>query len=312
MSKTSKFHTRLANQVLEYLVAADIQPGSHLAEPDLCDRFHVSRTPIRGALKLLSAQGYLEHVPRRGYFTSKNSFDRLTTDLPESEEESLYLEIAEDRISQRLPTQNSEADLLRRYPVAKGLLIRVLQRLLREGLAEKRPGRGWMFTPVLDSKQMHDESYRFRLAIEPLALLEESFELDEEEASKSAAKHERILNGNVAQITPMELFEINAEFHELLAAGSHNRFFLQSIQQQNRLRRFVNYHWTFGPQRVIETCHEHMEVLKAIRNGDMQWASSLLRRHLEVSSSFSPYSSSAEHASSDIQGSPERVILLNN
>ncbi len=312
MKQSSKFHTQLANQLLEYIVSAELEPGSHLPEPELCDRFHVSRTPIRGALKILGEQGYVEHVPRRGYFTSKNGFKPPSSEFPESEEDSLYLEIAEDRINQRLPAQNSEADLLRRYPVPRGLLVRVLQRLLREGLAEKRPGRGWMFTPVLDSRQMHDESYRFRLAIEPLALLEETFELDEEEAAKCAAKHERILNGQLDQITPIELFEMNAEFHELLAASSGNRFFLQAIQQQNRLRRFVNYHWTYGPQRVLETCREHMEVLKAIRNGDMRWASSLLRRHLEVSSSVSPYPDSADQADSDIQGSPERVISLKN
>jgi DNA-binding GntR family transcriptional regulator len=310
MNKPSSLHAQLANQVLEYLATRDLPPNSHVPEPELCERFHVSRTPVRGALKLLCEQGYVAHVPRRGYFTAQPIAIGSDEALPESEEESLYLEIAEDRIQQRLPAQNSEADLLRRYPVAKGLLIRVLQRLMREGLAEKRPGRGWRFTPVLDSKQMHDESYRFRLAIEPLALLEDTFELDEEAAARSAAKHERILDGALEQITPIELFEMNAEFHELLAASSRNRFFLQAIQQQNRLRRFVNYHWTYGTDRVIETCREHMEVLKAVRDGDMQWASSLLRRHLEVSSAVSPYPEIPEEQDAGIQGAPERVIRL--
>jgi DNA-binding GntR family transcriptional regulator len=308
MSKPSNLHAQLANQVLDYISASDMPAGSHLPEPQLCDRFHVSRTPIRGALRLLSRQGYLEHVPRRGYFTTRGGRNAPVDELPESQEESLYLEIAEDRINQRLPAQNSEADLLRRYPVPKGLLTRVLQRLLREGLVEKRPGRGWMFTPVLDSKRMHDESYRFRLAIEPLALLESTFELDEEAAARIASKHERILNGSLQQITPIELFEMNAEFHELLARSSGNRFFLQAIQQQNRLRRFVNYHWTYGADRVLETCREHMAVLNAVREGDMTWAASLLRRHLEVSSQVSPYPLGAGEG--NLQGAPERVIQI--
>jgi DNA-binding GntR family transcriptional regulator len=157
---------------------------------------------------------------------------------------------------------------------------------------------------------MHDESYRFRLAIEPLALLEKSFELDEEAAARCAAKHERVLDGSIDQISPIDLFEMNAEFHELLAASSGNRFFLQAIQQQNRLRRFVNYHWTYGPDRVRETCREHMDVLKAVRDGDMPWAASLLRRHLEVSSMVSPYPKIAEPADSGIVGAPERLIHL--
>jgi DNA-binding GntR family transcriptional regulator len=310
MSKPSNLHAQLANQVLEYVTSSELPAGSHLPEPELSKRFHVSRTPIRSALGLLCKQGFVEHIPRRGYFTSRREIDRPPEELPESAEETLYLEIAEDRVNQRLPAQNSEADLLRRYPVPKGLLTRVLQRLLREGLAEKRPGRGWMFTPVLDSKQMHDESYRFRLAIEPLALLEKTFQLDEEAAARCTAKHERILDGSAEQITPIELFEMNAEFHELLAASSRNRFFLQAIQQQNRLRRFVNYHWTYGADRVMETCREHMDVLKAVREGDMNWAASLLRRHLEVSSIVSPYPDMPEQAQSGVTGAPERVIHL--
>lgn len=310
MQRPSSLHAQLANQVLEYINAHGLPAGTHLPEPELCERFHVSRTPIRGALKLLRSQGVVEHIPRRGYFTVDGGQRAEREELPESEEERLYLEIAEDRINQRLPSQNSEADLLRRYPVPRGVLIRVLQRLLREGLAEKRPGRGWMFTPVLDSKRMHDESYRFRLAIEPLALLEETFRLDEEAAARVAAQHERILDGSVRQITPIELFEMNAEFHELLAASSGNRFFLQAIQQQNRLRRFVNYHWTYGADRVTETCREHMAVLQAIRDGDLQWASSLLSRHLTVSSNVSPYPDTQTGKEDDLQGAPQRIIRL--
>jgi DNA-binding GntR family transcriptional regulator len=311
MQRPSSLHAQLANQVLEYIAAHRFPEGTHLPEPELCARFHVSRTPIRGALRLLRSQGVVEHIPHRGYFTADGSGRVEREELPESEEESLYLEIAEDRINQRLPAQNSEADLLRRYPAPRGVLIRVLQRLLREGLVQKRPGRGWMFTPVLDSKRMHDESYRFRLAVEPLALLESTFQLDEEAAGRCATKHQRILDGSVRQITPIELFEMNAEFHELLAASSGNRFFLQAIQQQNRLRRFVNYHWTYGADRVIETCREHMAVLQAVRDGDMQWASSLLRRHLEVSAAVSPYADVPESGGENVQGAPERLIQLN-
>ena len=310
MKKPSDLHAKLANQVLEHVQAHELPGGSHLAEPELCRQFNVSRTPIRAALGLLHEQGYVEHVPRRGYFTRRPPGAASGDTLPEPGEERLYLEIAEDRVNQRLPSHNSEADLLRRYAVPRRVLTAVLQRLLREGLVQKRPGRGWMFTPVLDSRAMHDESYRFRLAVEPLALLEKTFRLDEEAAARCESQHERILSGAVREITPIQLFEMNAEFHELLAASSGNRFFLQAIRQQNRLRRFVNYHWTYGPERVIETCREHMEVLKATKAGDMGWASSLLRHHLEVSSTVSPYRDGGNGSSDDMQGAPERIIRL--
>lgn len=302
MKAPSELQVQLANQILAYIRTNALPPATHLPEPVLCEHLNVSRTPVRAALSWLSERGVVKQVPNQGYFTLKSPDAVKTTPLPPSEEERLYLAMAEDRIAQQLPSHVSEADLLRRYEVSKALLRRVLQRLLREGLVERRPGRGWMYAPVLDSKHAHDESYRFRLAIEPVALLEPSFTLDEEAAARSEEKHQRILSGRLKQITPIEFFEMNAEFHELLAACSGNRFFLQAVQQQNRLRRFVNYHWVYGPERAIQVCREHISILQALRSGDTAWGSTLLRQHLQESSSVSPY---AERAEGD---KPKRLI----
>lgn len=295
----SPLHVLLANRILSWLQVRRLPPAHHLAESALCEHFKVSRTPVRAALALLEQQGYVRHVPRRGYFTTEHP-EGAGYALPEAEEERLYLTIAEDRVTRRLPAQVSEAELARRYQVSKRVLTHVLQRLLREGLVERRPGRGWMFAPVLDSQQAHDESYRFRIALEPLALLEPMFALDEAAAARSEEKHRAIVEGRVRAITPVELFEMNAEFHEIIAAGAQNRFFLQAVQQQNRLRRFVNYHWIYGPERALRTCREHLAVLAAIRAGDRVWAATLLRQHLESTGRVSPY----EEGTS----APERLI----
>jgi DNA-binding GntR family transcriptional regulator len=133
-----------------------------------------------------------------------------------------------------------------------------------------------------------------------VALLEPSFRLGETAAARCEESHQRILDGSVTEITPIELFEINAEFHEMLAASTHNRFFLEAIRQQNRLRRFGNYHWVYGPERAIHVCREHMSILQAVRSGNMTWASTLMRHHLEASATNSPYSEGAP--------APQRII----
>jgi len=280
----SNLHTQLAGQVLSYIQSNRLEPSSHLAETALCEHFKVSRTPLRAALSLLQERGYLEHIPRRGFFTREQA--ATGAGLPVAHEDELYLTIAEDRISRQLPTNVSEADLARRYDVSKGALTRALQRLLREGLVERRPGRGWSFAPVL-------------------ALLEPAFQLDADAARLCEEKHRRILGGEAKKISTIELFEMNAEFHELLARSSGNRFFLQAVQQQNRLRRFVNYHWTYGAERVIRTCQEHMSILEAIYGGDLTWAASLLRRHIEISASINPYDDGT-----DVDATPQHVIPL--
>ena len=56
------------------------------------------------------------------------------------------------------------------------------------------------------------------------------------------------------------------------------------LQQQNRLRRFVNVHWTDGPERVQVSCSEHLEILARAEAGQMEVAAALMQLHLEQAS----------------------------
>ena len=53
----SRLQTELAGRILHLLKEQGAGPGHHLVEHDLCRQFGVSRTPIRGALKLLADPG---------------------------------------------------------------------------------------------------------------------------------------------------------------------------------------------------------------------------------------------------------------
>ena len=48
------------------IAAGEYKPGERLVERDLCDRYEVSRTVIREALRHLEAQGLIHMVPNRG------------------------------------------------------------------------------------------------------------------------------------------------------------------------------------------------------------------------------------------------------
>jgi DNA-binding GntR family transcriptional regulator len=79
-------------------------------------------------------------------------------------------------------------------------------------------------------------------------------------------------------------FEMNAAFHEGLAAASGNRFVHAAVRHQNQLRRFSQYDWKFGFERVIVNCHEHLEILGNLARNEREIASLLMRRHLERAS----------------------------
>jgi DNA-binding GntR family transcriptional regulator len=68
-TRTAAIVAALENDILSGLQ----KPGDHLNEPDLADRFGVSRTPIREAMRHLAASGLVEISPRRGAFVARIS-----------------------------------------------------------------------------------------------------------------------------------------------------------------------------------------------------------------------------------------------
>jgi DNA-binding GntR family transcriptional regulator len=59
-------HEAVTNAVRKMIVEGALPPGTRLNERDLCASLGVSRTPLREALKVLVAEGLVEHHPNRG------------------------------------------------------------------------------------------------------------------------------------------------------------------------------------------------------------------------------------------------------
>ena len=58
---------RIANTLSEEILKGDLKPGDRLDEQSLADRFQVSRSPIRDALRELALTRLIEQRPRRGF-----------------------------------------------------------------------------------------------------------------------------------------------------------------------------------------------------------------------------------------------------
>lgn len=275
---------RIARQILDLISEARFDPGHHLREQHLADALGVSRTPVRAGLKELTRLGAVEARPNQGFFLLKRSdeLELLEIEQSKSNDQKLYERLVHDRIAGVLPESFTQTEISQRYDVDRGVLTRTLVKLSEDGLIARNAGHGWRFQQTLNSDVALRNSYGFRLMIEPAALLTPNLHVDRQMLKRLRAQHLRLItHPNVTQVPAKEIFETDAAFHELLAEASGNLFVLQAIQQQNRLRRLLEFGSYHNKRRVKEWCEEHVAIIDALRENKQEQAAELMRKHLQ-------------------------------
>lgn len=71
-------HLAVAHRLRTMIVEGELTAGEKLNERELAERLNVSRTPLREALKLLTAEGLVEHLPNRGAIVLQLSVDDVS------------------------------------------------------------------------------------------------------------------------------------------------------------------------------------------------------------------------------------------
>jgi DNA-binding GntR family transcriptional regulator len=90
----------IAVLIEEAIVSGEIEPGSVLRQEQLSERFGVSRTPVREALRRLAALGLVSFIPNRGVRVREVSRDELhEAFLVRAELEALITELAARRLT---------------------------------------------------------------------------------------------------------------------------------------------------------------------------------------------------------------------
>ena len=64
--------------LLEAIDRGALPPGTRLREAELAERFRISRTPVREALKRLEAQGLVLHEPHHGAVVARLDYGQMT------------------------------------------------------------------------------------------------------------------------------------------------------------------------------------------------------------------------------------------
>lgn len=275
----------LANMIIGLVRSRNLARGHHLTEKWLADELSVSRTPVRAALRLLADRGIVDARERQGFFLAVEGAELDTLAgiaVPSTPEQAFYATLIRERMARRLPDSITQTELAQTFRVNRVVLLRTLSRMADEGLIERNRGHGWRFLPCLDSFEALGASYAFRLILEPAALMQPGYAADATTLDRLEAEHRRLLvDGISAGTTPGTLFGLDASFHEALARFSRNPYFVQAVQQQNRLRRLMEYRGAFSDRQIHTWVHEHLAVLNAVRAGNQPEAARMMKAHLE-------------------------------
>ncbi len=100
----NSLHERVADTLREEIFAGTLAPGSFVDEVALCERLEISRTPLREALKVLTAEGLVRHEPRRGCFVNEVTEQDLDDIFP-------VIALLEGRCAFEAARNASDADL---------------------------------------------------------------------------------------------------------------------------------------------------------------------------------------------------------
>ncbi|RMF03276.1 MAG: GntR family transcriptional regulator [Alphaproteobacteria bacterium] len=75
-------HDELLERLRKMIMNGELRPGSKVPEKELCQRFGVSRTPLREALKVLASEGLVTLTPNRGAMISDLTLEDLEEAFP--------------------------------------------------------------------------------------------------------------------------------------------------------------------------------------------------------------------------------------
>lgn len=284
----------LALQIARFVLAEALTEGTPLTERMLAKRFDVSRSPIRVALRELEQAGLLRVSARGGYqLADPQAAADLSDETASDNAEDIYLAIARDRLAGEIPDRISENELLRRYPVTRPRLLALLRQMSEEGWVERLPGNGWRFLPVLTSMQTYRQSYSFRQAIEPAALLEPGFQLNTAELERHLCQQRGLVSGAIHTISSVQLFVQNSAMHQAIIDCSGNTFFIDSLRRVDRLRRLIEYRQIVDRAQARLRCAEHVRILELVLDGRNAEAAGEMRMHLAALGPIKAYTAGA-------------------
>lgn len=130
-TQLTPLQTKVAREIVALVRREGRRAGEHLAELQLSAKLGMSRSPVQAALRHLSKLDAVQQDVNRGFFLVKDAkeWTPVAATFSSQPDNPLYLAIAKERLTGGLPDEVNEAELMRRFDVARSTLRKVLSRI---------------------------------------------------------------------------------------------------------------------------------------------------------------------------------------
>jgi DNA-binding GntR family transcriptional regulator len=172
----------------------------------------------------------------------------------------------------------TEEELCEEFGVSRSPVREALQMLVENGLVTKEAYRGYAVRQ-LDLEEIHD-LYDVRLALE-LFVVEW---LARNGMPEADWQKQRATWQNILDHLPQNIADFAADdesFHEELAALTGNQALVQYLRNIDERLHFVRTNDITTPERLAETCQQHLIILDCIKSGEVGPAREAIHQNVE-------------------------------
>jgi DNA-binding GntR family transcriptional regulator len=172
----------------------------------------------------------------------------------------------------------TEEELCEEFGVSRSPVREALQMLVENGLVTKEAYRGYTVRQP-DLEEIHD-LYDVRLALEFFVV--ETLALNG--MPEADWQQQRNAWQNILEHLPQSTADFavaDETFHEELAAQTGNRALVQYLRNIDERLHFVRTNDITTPERLAETCQQHLEILNCIKAGEVGQAREAIRQNIE-------------------------------
>ncbi len=172
----------------------------------------------------------------------------------------------------------TEEELCAQFSVSRSPVREALGMLVERGLVDKKARQGYSVRR-LDLREIN-ELYDVRLVLE-LSVIERLCRkgLDEETIAGLERQWTEYRDNLPAMSATAAIAD--EEFHEILAREADNGVLSRMLGEVDKKIHFVRSADIVNPDRLRETCADHLEILSALRRRDKAAASEALARNIE-------------------------------